>query len=444
MSELQMVLKFRVDLQDPLVTNVLTTVLQQGDANANIMEIVVKSKGADVNVEQDTVSGYLMRSDGERVTLNGETAGNVVRVTLDPACYQIPGAVAAFVRLTDKAGVKRTILRIAANAEPEGSGPVIDPGNRIPSIEDVIMQLEKMEKATEAAEKAAEDAQKATKPPYIGENDNWYVWDTETNEFIDTGTKARGPEGPEGPEGKPPKIGENGNWFEWDAEANTFIDTGIKAQGPQGLQGEQGQVGKPFRILGTYESLDALNAAVPSPEQGDIYNVGAEEPYSMYMWDNTGGSGHWLYLGELGSGGSGTVQSVDGVLPDEEGNVAVYAVRYDAYYELTPAQKATALANIGAIAETAVDNKIDAVRAASAQVVIPADGWQGESPLVYDTTENAIAYHNCIFVNPIPSQIQEYANCGIYLSTHTGAALRFVANKKPSGTMYIDVVGLHA
>lgn len=49
--------------------------------------------------------------------------------------------------------------------------------------------------------------------PYIGENGNWYVGDT------DTGVQAQGPEGPAGPQG----------------------ETG--AQGPAGPQGVQGPPG---------------------------------------------------------------------------------------------------------------------------------------------------------------------------------------------------------
>ena len=54
----------------------------------------------------------------------------------------------------------------------------------------------------------AEQAATATAhAPYIGLNGNWYVWDTATSQYIDTGepsqgsTGATGPEGPEGPAG---------------------------------------------------------------------------------------------------------------------------------------------------------------------------------------------------------------------------------------------------
>lgn len=46
-----------------------------------------------------------------------------------------------------------------------------------------------------------------TKTPYIGENGDWYVYDTTEGAFIDTGIPAEGPQGPEGPPGQGLKTG---------------------------------------------------------------------------------------------------------------------------------------------------------------------------------------------------------------------------------------------
>ena len=43
--------------------------------------------------------------------------------------------------------------------------------------------------------------------------------------------------------------------------------------------------GRDFRILGYYESLEALTAAVETPERGDVYGVGTEAPYLIYVYD---------------------------------------------------------------------------------------------------------------------------------------------------------------
>lgn len=43
--------------------------------------------------------------------------------------------------------------------------------------------------------------------------------------------------------------------------------------------------GKNFRILGYYDTLEELRAAVPNPEVGDAYGVGTKAPYNAYVFD---------------------------------------------------------------------------------------------------------------------------------------------------------------
>ena len=94
-----------------------------------------------------------------------------------------------------------------------------------------------------------------------------------------------GPEGPQGPRGP---------------------------QGPQGVQGPKGDAGTGLDILGTYTSVEALQSAVTTPAQGDMYNVGETAPYNAYMWDTTNG-GEWLNQGQLqGAKGEQGPQGIQG------------------------------------------------------------------------------------------------------------------------------------
>ena len=70
--------------------------------------------------------------------------------------------------------------------------------------------------------------------PYIGENGNWWIGDTDTN------IPARGQDGQDGQNGQDgltPYIGENGNWWIGDT------DTNIPARGQDGNDGQSGQDG---------------------------------------------------------------------------------------------------------------------------------------------------------------------------------------------------------
>lgn len=113
--------------------------------------------------------------------------------------------------------------------------------------------------------------------------------------------------------------------------------TAIKGpQGPAGktgAKGADGADGKNFMVLGYYETLSALNAAVPSPGTGDTYGVGTEPPYAFYMYDPT--ISNWRYVGNL-QGPAGPTGGEDNF------------VRYDAAQALTDAQKTQARANIAA------------------------------------------------------------------------------------------------
>lgn len=95
--------------------------------------------------------------------------------------------------------------------------------------------------------------------PYIGENNHWHVWEPANVAFGDTGVNATGPQGPKG-------------------------DTG-----PQGPQGQKGDVGPAYIIKGeAYDTLQNLILGVPSPEEGDQYNVGYAPPYHVYRFTGTG------------------------------------------------------------------------------------------------------------------------------------------------------------
>ena len=68
-------------------------------------------------------------------------------------------------------------------------------------------------------------------------------------------------------------------------------------QGAKGDTGAKGEQGKGFRILGNYESLQALKEAVTQPEAGDAYSVGASVPYDIYIYDSV--AGDWTNHGKL-------------------------------------------------------------------------------------------------------------------------------------------------
>lgn len=75
--------------------------------------------------------------------------------------------------------------------------------------------------------------------------------------------------------------------------------------------------------LGFYPTLAALEAGVPDPQPGDIYGVGASEPYDFYIFDIV--SGAWVDAGTMaGPQGEPGEQGVPGVGIPTGGAVGQY------------------------------------------------------------------------------------------------------------------------
>lgn len=141
--------------------------------------------------------------------------------------------------------------------------------NEAKSYRDEVKEAEKntlnymseTESYKEEAEQSAMKAENAVgKTSYIGDNGNWFAWDSVEGAFYDTGVKAQagstvycGDNPPDNadvwvnPDGESsiyaPFIGANGNWYTFNPETQTFADSGYSAEGRQGEQGEQGEQG---------------------------------------------------------------------------------------------------------------------------------------------------------------------------------------------------------
>lgn len=89
----------------------------------------------------------------------------------------------------------------------------------------------------------------------------------------DTGaTGPTGPEGPRGPQGEQGPQGQTG------------------PRGETGPVGPKGETGSGFKVLGYYDTAEALDEAkLATAQPGDAYGVGTSEPYDIYILDGTTG-----------------------------------------------------------------------------------------------------------------------------------------------------------
>lgn len=101
------------------------------------------------------------------------------------------------------------------------------------------------------------------------------------------------------------------------------------ATGAQGIQGEKGETGRDFKVLGYYETADALSADVSNPTAGDAYGVGTADPYDIYIWD--GINSRWVNNGALqGAQGEQGIQGIQGIQgpAGKDGKTPVAGVDY--------------------------------------------------------------------------------------------------------------------
>ena len=156
----------------------------------------------------------------------------------------------------------------------------------------------------------------------------------------------------------------------------TSIKGPIGPPGKKGDKGDPGEAGSSFAILGYFDTLADLKAAVPNPKAGGVYGVGTAPPYNIYIWDSV--HGKWVPNGNLqGPQGKQGIQGPEGKQgpdgkqgpPGPVGGSSNF-VRYDAAQSLTDEQKAQARANIGA------DTVQGAVRYDAAQSLTDAQKTQ--------------------------------------------------------------------
>lgn len=125
-----------------------------GDNLAHTWRVRVFDGGEAVALTGATVTGYFVRTDGNTVAIQGSVEGSTAIVTLAQACYAFEGDLKGVMRLT-LGGKTVTLSVLTLMVRKVLTDAIIDPGNVIPSLEDLLAQIEAMETATAAANTAA-------------------------------------------------------------------------------------------------------------------------------------------------------------------------------------------------------------------------------------------------------------------------------------------------
>lgn len=153
--------KYAVDLDADTIRDSLRQPLGQGNAKAQTFALVVTQGGEAASLSGVGCTGYFVRADGTTVAIVGTVSGSTALVTLPAACYAVQGRCKLSVNLT-KGNDIHTLLMVEGYIDRTRTDAVVDPGDVVPDIDELLAQIATMESATAAANTAAARAEAVT------------------------------------------------------------------------------------------------------------------------------------------------------------------------------------------------------------------------------------------------------------------------------------------
>ena len=334
-------LSYSYELYDGKRRPPLQLYAMQGEAGARTFEIsLLTDQGPSPSLTGTTVYAYVLKNDGTVVVIDCQANSNEVTFTLPLQACTCPGVNKMAIQAVTGATDLRwdNLLLYVEPCELENAVASTDDLGPIANIITDPDYLQTIVNAYSNATDALEDLMGDFKPvgdwnantayktlnivshqgySYAANKPNIGVEPPNVDTWTLIGSKGdKGDPGQQGEQGNPGKAatvqvgavytGPAGSEAKV-ANAGTETAAVLQFTIPQGKQGEQGIQGPPgpqgnpgtgLDILGTYDTLEALKAADTQPKQGQMYNVGTSDPYTVYMWDTTNG-GEWLPQGQL-------------------------------------------------------------------------------------------------------------------------------------------------
>ena len=170
----------------------------------------------------------------------GTVKGNVTTLSLPRICYSERGDVLIVISLMSADGETQIPLYgCVMRVTEDGTDELIDEAHVVPSVSELLAQIDACRAATKQANTAADSANTVAKTVQKKLDNGDFIGPQgpqgKTGETGATGPEGKtgktGATGPQGPQGETPYIGGNGNWFVGST------DTGVKAQEPRGQDG---------------------------------------------------------------------------------------------------------------------------------------------------------------------------------------------------------------
>lgn len=172
----------------PIVVNVAQNDYDASDyAGRLIFNLINEGQPYDMDGASAVIEGT--KPDGTAFAYNANViSASVVRVNLHPQMTAVAGRVVCNLILSNTDGVVGSYNIWLQVQDSALHGDV--------SQTDIPVLVAAINNAVDRAEQAADNAEAwSAYPPYIGANGNWFVWDVNTDLYIDSGIYAQGRSG---------------------------------------------------------------------------------------------------------------------------------------------------------------------------------------------------------------------------------------------------------
>ena len=161
MPEISSLIPIQVDLDAGLAAQPLRMTLAAGNANAHTLRFSALRSGVPVDLTGVQVSSACLRADGATIPLAGAIVNGAAVLTLSAACYAVPGLARLSLTLS-YGSVTATHLLALLQVDATTTDLIVDPEGVLPSLSDLLAEIDNMRAATAAAEEAAAQAETAT------------------------------------------------------------------------------------------------------------------------------------------------------------------------------------------------------------------------------------------------------------------------------------------
>lgn len=131
---------YNQDLSNPVQVQYLHGNVFSQDNGGNLIGVNVYQNGQPATLV-GAVSASVIRSDGATVAVSGSANGNKVSIVLPQAAYSVPGVISIVIKLVNDP-VITTLCAVVANVYQSATDTIVDPGTLIPSIDELIAQIQ--------------------------------------------------------------------------------------------------------------------------------------------------------------------------------------------------------------------------------------------------------------------------------------------------------------